>query len=43
MMTEVRDSQKEGLAAVRRGGQWGFVNKEGEEVVPCRYDEVPGF
>ncbi len=33
----------EGLAAVRRGGQWGFVDKEGQEVVPCRYDEVRDF
>ncbi len=33
----------EGLAAVRRGGKWGFVNKSGQEVVPCRYDEVRDF
>ncbi len=31
------------LAAVRRGGQWGFVNEEGQEVVPCQYDEVRDF
>ncbi len=32
-----------GLAAVRLGGKWGFVNEEGKEVVPCRYDEVRDF
>ncbi len=31
------------MAAVRRDGQWGFVNEEGEEVVPCQYDEVREF
>ncbi len=33
----------EGLAAVRRGGKWGFVDEAGQEVVPCRYDEVRDF
>ncbi len=28
---------------MRRGGQWGFVNEEGQEVVPCQYDEVRDF
>ncbi len=32
-----------GLAAVRLGGKWGFVDKAGQEVVPCRYDEVRDF
>ncbi len=32
-----------GLAAVRLGGKWGFVNEAGKEVVPCRYDEVRDF
>ncbi len=31
------------MAAVRLGGQWGFVNEAGQEVVPCRYDEVRDF
>ncbi len=34
---------EEGLAAVRLGGKWGFVDKAGQEVVPCRYDEVRDF
>ena len=28
----------EGLAKVRRGSLWGFINKKGEEVVPCIYN-----
>ncbi len=28
---------------MRLGGQWGFVNEAGQEVVPCRYDEVRDF
>ncbi len=32
-----------GLAAVRLGGKWGFVDEAGKEVVPCRYDEVRDF
>ena len=31
------------LSAVQREGKWGFVNKLGQEVVPCRYDSVTDF
>lgn len=24
-------------------GKWGFINKEGEEVIPCKYDDVKPF
>ena len=27
-----------GLAAVKKEGKWGFVNKKFEEVIPCQYD-----
>ncbi len=29
--------------AVQLGGKWGFVDEAGQEVVPCRYDEVRDF
>jgi WG repeat protein len=35
----------EGLARVMRNGKWGFINKEGEEVIPPRFhfaDEFAG-
>lgn len=28
------------LAAVERGGRWGYINKYGREVVPCEYSHV---
>lgn len=27
-----------GLAAVKRNGKWGFINKEIKEQIPCKYD-----
>jgi len=33
----------EGLAEVQLNGQWGFINTEGEEVVPPKYDSVGNF
>ena len=27
-----------GLAAVKKEGKWGFINKKFEEVIPCQYD-----
>ena len=33
----------EGLAAVKRGGQWGYVNTQGQGVVPPRYDGAFAF
>lgn len=31
------------MARVLRGGLWGFVNADGREVVPCRYEAVGEF
>jgi hypothetical protein len=31
------------LAAVQQNGKWGFVNKEGVEVVPPKYDDIDYF
>ncbi len=42
-MTRCGIFSTEGLAAVRLGGKWGFVDQSGKEVVPCRYDEVRDF
>lgn len=33
----------EGLAAVKRGGLWGYVDARGQEVVPQRYDGAFAF
>lgn len=29
---------KNGLAAVKRNGKWGFINKRIKEQIPCKYD-----
>lgn len=33
----------EGLAAVKRGGKWGFIDKSGRLVVEPRFDDASGF
>ncbi len=33
----------EGLAAVRRKNKWGYINKSGEEVIPCKYITAYNF
>lgn len=33
----------EGKAAVCQDGKWGFINREGEWLVPCQYDSVGDF
>jgi hypothetical protein len=33
----------EGLAAFRRDGKWGYVNREGEEVIPPTYASADAF
>lgn len=41
--TEIRDFC-EGLAAVKNiDGLWGFINKKGEEVIPCQFIVVDDF
>ena len=39
---EVEDFRN-GFAAVKRNGKWGFVNEKGEEMIPCNYDYVNDF
>ncbi len=36
-------SFSEGRLAVRRNGMWGYVNRDGLEVIPCRFREVANF
>ena len=36
-------SFSEGRLAVRKNGLWGFVNRDGLEVIPCRFKEVSNF
>ena len=33
----------EGLAAVEINGMWGFIDKEGKQVIPCIYDDVGSY
>ena len=33
----------EGLARVWKGGLFGFVNRRGEEVIPCKYELAMDF
>lgn len=41
---QTRSYFSEGLAAVSNDdGLWGFVNKKGQEQIPCIYDEVHDF
>lgn len=32
-----------GLAKVKKGGKYGFIDKAGNEIVPCTYDDVGDF
>lgn len=36
-------SFSDGRLAVKRNGLWGFVNRDGLEVIPCRFREVQDF
>jgi hypothetical protein len=38
----IRDFRN-GMAAVRKGGKWGFINKNGQLAIPCIYDRVGDF
>ena len=33
----------EGLAPVQKDGKYGFINKRGEEIIPCKYDKAEEF
>lgn len=33
----------EGLAAVGQDGKWGYIDKTGNEVIPCVYDGTASF
>ena len=33
----------EGLARVEINGKWGYINKQGESVIPARYDDTGDF
>lgn len=36
-------SFREGLAAVQRNGLWGYIDKDGNEVIPCQYESAEYF
>ena len=33
----------EGFAAVIKDGKWGYINSDGEEIIPCKYDGASPF
>ena len=33
----------DGIAAVEKGGKWGYVNSKGEQVIPFEYDAIKGY
>ena len=37
---EKTDYFREGLAAVRQDGKWGFIDRRGEVTVPCNWEEA---
>lgn len=32
-------SYSDGLIAVKKEGKWGYINENGEEIIPCEYDD----
>ncbi len=40
---ECASNFNEGMAAVKKNGLWGFIDKDGNEVVELAYDEVRAF
>ena len=34
---------KEGLAAVKKDGKWGYINTKGEQIVECKFDDACDF
>lgn len=34
------DAFSEGMAAVRRDGKWGYINLQGEEMIPCQFSDA---
>uniref|UniRef100_B8HNA7 KWG Leptospira repeat protein n=1 Tax=Cyanothece sp. (strain PCC 7425 / ATCC 29141) TaxID=395961 RepID=B8HNA7_CYAP4 len=40
---EEAQSFSEGLAAVKKGGQWGFIDRSGAMVIPPQFDQVEPF
>ena len=34
---------KEGFAAVKKDGKWGYINTKGEQIVECKFDGVGDF
>jgi hypothetical protein len=33
----------EGMAAVKKGDKWGYINNKGEEIIPCEYTSAQKF
>ncbi|MBR6432447.1 MAG: WG repeat-containing protein, partial [Muribaculaceae bacterium] len=34
---------KDGIAKVKRNGKYGYINTQGEEIIPCKYDRIEAF
>ena len=39
---EIISNFRDGLAEVCKDGKWGFIDKNGNEVIPCKYDPIEG-
>ena len=33
----------DGISAIQKDGKWGFIDKTGNQIIPCLYDSVCGF
>ena len=33
----------DGISAIQKDGKWGFIDKTGNQIIPCLYDSVHGF
>lgn len=40
---EIGSLSKNGLISIRNGNKWGYIDKEGTEIIPVMYDSVTNF
>lgn len=40
---QAKDFQRDDPAAVLENRRWGFINRKGENIIPCRWDDTLGF
>lgn len=37
------DDFNDGIARARKNEKWGYINEEGNEIIPCEYDSIQNF